>query len=56
MDRLEEDLAKLISRLENPDFRQKAPQDVVVEHDERRQELQLKKEKLVKHLAQLREL
>jgi len=56
LDRLEEDLAKLISRLENPDFRQKAPQDVVVEHDERRQELQLKKEKLVKHLAQLREL
>jgi valyl-tRNA synthetase len=54
--RLEEDLSKLIGRLENPDFKQKAPQPVVAEHEERRQELELKKEKLLKSLSELRKL
>jgi len=54
--RLEEDLNKLIGRLENPDFKQKAPQPVVAEHEERRQELELKKEKLLKSLSELRKL
>jgi len=54
--RLEEDLGKLIVRLENPDFKQKAPQQVVAEHEQRCQELELKKEKLLKSLSELREL
>lgn len=53
--RLEEDLAKLVFRLENPDFKQRAPQAVVAEHQQRRQELQLKREKLLKSLSQLKE-
>jgi len=54
--RLEEDLGKLIVRLENPDFKQKAPQQVVAEHEQRCHELELKKEKLLKSLSELRKL
>jgi len=54
--RLEEDLTKILVRLENLDFKQKAPQKVVAEHEQRRQELELKKEKLLKSLSELQEL
>lgn len=55
LSKVEEDINKLETRLNNPDFLKKAPQAVVNEHQQRLAELKLKKDKLVKSLADLRQ-
>ncbi len=54
LSRVVEDIQKVEARINNPAFLEKAPAAVVEEHRQRLSELQLKKEKLEKSLAELK--
>lgn len=52
--KIEEDIKKVESRINNPAFLEKAPPAVVEEHQQRLAELKIKKEKIEKSLAELK--